>query len=149
MTFTENNTQYISHLSRVCVGDVSYVRGKNMRVCHAFTAHDEVFCLHSTSIARRSLMSVSDFLRKKTTNVQETCKTTDGSGRLYLPLLPPQLILPFSLLWLVPFSRWPPICREFQFQLCHSRSDRTLSSVGRCRSKRRFGMQGFIRPCYA
>ena len=42
----ENRTQHIAHLSqRVCVGGVSRVREKNMRMCHAFTAHDEVFCL--------------------------------------------------------------------------------------------------------
>ena len=42
----ENRTQYIAHLSqRVCDGGVSRVRENILRMCHAFTAHDEVFCL--------------------------------------------------------------------------------------------------------
>ena len=64
MTFTEHRTQYISHLSRrVCVGAVSRVREKKVRMCHTFCAYNEVFRLHPPSIARHSLMSASEKLR--------------------------------------------------------------------------------------
>ena len=56
--FKENKTQYISHLSqRVRVGDVSRVREKNMRMSHAFIAHDEVFCLQKERRSSSALTS--------------------------------------------------------------------------------------------
>ena len=35
----------------------------------------------------------------------------------------------------------------FQFQVCHSTSDRNCSWDGRCRSRNRFGILRFARPC--
>ena len=69
---------------------------KNARLCHAY----EVCCLHSPSRARHSLMSVRWLFFLKKTNVQDSCKRVNGSERLYSPLSPSLLILPFFLLWL-------------------------------------------------
>ena len=57
-------TIHTSLSQRVCVGDVSRVhdtKNVRLRLCHAFSAYDEVFCLHTPSRARLSLMSVRDY----------------------------------------------------------------------------------------
>ena len=80
MTSKNDKTQYNSHLSqRVCVGNVSRVREKNLRVWHVFIAHGDVFSPHTHSVACTTFENVCN--RTKTTNVQESCKMTGDSER--------------------------------------------------------------------
>ena len=175
MTFKENRTQYISHLSeRVSVGDVSRVHEKNMRKWHVLNARGEVFCSHPVAYKRIAVACKRNSLRircwiphsvthwfpnackkqnsdqnKKNSNVQESCKMTEdtyschsrhpcsschsGSCGSYHALGCHRSVEDEE-------EACDQLFVTLQFQLCHSRSDRTLSSIGRCRSRRCFGM---------
>ena len=78
-------------------GSFHISRATRMRVCVTLCAYDEVFCLHTPSRVRHSHMSVRV---GKTTKFQQFLHKKNFEKRQWSALL----VLPFSLLWFVPFS---------------------------------------------
>ena len=134
---------------------MSLTVGSCANACALITcAREKYASVPSVLCVRRGVLSSSPVACTTVADVctpfysKKTCRRTDGSERLYLPLFPPLLILPFSLLWFMPFldchqtENEHDACDQltFQFQLCRSKSDRNFSSNARCRSRSFFGM---------